>query len=1046
MQNKGAIRLFAILLILVCIFQISFTVVTKVVEKKAREFAYNDEARAEANKLANGEALLEHELFDSIAKAREKYYFDSIATKTVFNIGIRKYTYNECKEREINLGLDLKGGMNVTLEISVVEIIKAMSNYSNDPTFVEAIAKAHEMQKNSQEDYVTLFAKAFTEVDPDAKLAAIFSTVELKDRINFNSTNEEVLSVIRDESDQAIDRTFNILRTRIDKFGVAQPNIQQLSTRGRILVELPGVKDPKRVRKLLKSTAKLEFWETYEYADLYQPLADANTRLGEILSGSDTTKTEEKIDEKIADTTKSVENQPDLLAKMQADTVTKDTSTNALLNKLGTDTSTVAPNADEESYEEWAKKNPLFSLLRPALVQDEQGQYFPGRGPVVGYAAIKDTAKINHYLGMNQMKVMLPRSAKFAWTVKPYDKEQEYLQLIALKVTSRDGRAALEGDVVVNARQDFGQNGQNEVTMAMNGEGASKWKRITEENIGKSVAIVLDDYVYSFPTVNDVIPNGRSSISGQFTINEAKDLANVLKAGKLPAPANIVEEALVGPTMGREAITAGFMSFLVAFLLVLIYMAFYYSTAGVIADISLFANFFFIIGILASLGAVLTLPGIAGIVLTMGMAVDANVIIYERVREEIGQGKGLRLAVADGFKNSYSAIIDGNVTTLLTGIILYWFGTGPVKGFATTLVIGIFTTLFTAIFISRLNFERMLGKNKDVKFFNKLTEGAFKKIKIDWIGNRKKFYIISSLIITAGIISLFSQGLSLGVDFSGGRTYVVRFENPIVSTKLAESLTVPLESAPIVKTFGPSNQVKVTTKYLYDTEGATVDDQVEERLFAGLQSELPAGISFEKFKDQHLMSSQKVGPTIADDILKAAFWAILFSLVIIFIYIFIRFSRWQFAMGAIAALFHDALILLSLFSLLYPIMPFSLEIDQAFIAAILTVVGYSINDTVVIFDRIREYLGLYKKKELKEITNDALNSTLSRTINTTMTTFITLIIIFIFGGEVIRGFMFALMIGTVTGSYSSLCIATPLYYDTYRVFQKRQLEKSKLRR
>ncbi|MDD5570685.1 MAG: protein translocase subunit SecDF, partial [Bacteroidales bacterium] len=764
-----------------------------------------------------------------------------------------------------------------------------------------------------------------------------------------------------------------------------------------------------------------EFWLTYENSEIYNYLSQANDRLKDILENKDTTATKaDSLLNKLGDSTKTAK--ADSLKKK------KDTTKKSIAQKLGVDTAKKKEGLGQN--EKWEKENPLFVVLRPALLQAEKG-YQARPGPVVGYAAIKDTAKVNRYLKIAQIKSIFPRDLKLLWMVKPEKEMPDVLELVALKASGRDGKAALEGDVVIDARQDFGQNNSNEVSMTMNSEGANIWKRLTGENIKKCVAIVLDNYVYSAPVVQDEIPNGRSQITGNFTLNEAKDLANVLKAGKLPAPARIIEEAIVGPTLGKEATNAGFLSFVIAMLLVLAFMIFYYANAGWVANIVLFANFFFIMGILASLGAVLTLPGIAGIVLTMGMAVDANIIIYERVREELAIGKGIRLAIKDGFWNSYSAIIDGHVTSLLTGIILYVFGTGPVKGFATTLIIGIFTTLFTALLMSRLIFERRLNLNKPIKFFTKLTEGAFKNVNIDFIGTRKIMYFISGTIITIGILSLIFRGVDYGIDFTGGRTYVVRFAKEVKTNDLREALRTSFGEAPEVKTFGSNDQVKITTKYLIESTSTDSETKVEQKLYEGLKGTLGNNVSFKTFKEKNVMSSQKVGPTVARDILIAAYWAVFFSLVGISLYIFIRFRRWHFAFGALVSLFHDTMIIVSSFSLLYGILPFSLEIDQAFIAAILTVVGYSIMDTVIIFDRIREYMGLHKKQELKKTTNDALNSTLSRTINTVATVIFTLLAIFIFGGEVIRGFAFALLVGVIIGTYSSLFVATPIFYDTY---------------
>ncbi len=1027
MQNKGAIKFFAIALAIVCLFQLSFTFFSKRVESKARNYARNEVATQLAKEMSNGNSDVESTLYDSIVKAREAYYLDSMANQPVYNILVRKYTYQEVKERELNLGLDLKGGMNVTMEVSVVEIVKALADNSDNPVFTQAIERAVEKQKNSQEDFVTLFGESFNEVDPNAKLAAIFNTVDLKDRVTFNSTNDEVIKVIREETNGAIDRTFNILRTRIDRFGVAQPNIQKLQTAGRILVELPGIKEPERVRKLLQGTAQLEFWETYQFADVLQYFEEANKRLadaGEVVTDStnldDITSQSEQSTLSPADTT-----------IVAADSSQLASDSASLLDKISGDTSAVAKQ--KESFEKYAKENPLYAYLRPAIFPDENGRYFPGQGATVGYAAIKDTALVNKAL--SRVAKIFPRDLKLAWTVKPEADRPEVLELVALKVTDREGKAPLGGDAVVEARQDYDQNGRVEITMLMNNEGAKIWKRLTADNIGNQIAIVLDDYVYSAPRVNGEIPNGRSSISGNFTIEEAQDLSNILKAGKLPAPARIVQEEVVGPSLGRESINSGLASFVIAFVLVLIYMIGYYNRAGWIADLALVTNIFFIFGVLTSLGAVLTLPGIAGIVLTLGMAVDANVIIYERIREELRAGKGMRLAITDGYNNAYSAIIDGNVTTLLTGIVLYIFGTGPIQGFATTLIIGIITSLFTAIFISRIIFENLLKKNKTITFDNSYTRYAFTDISIDFIKIRKTLYMVSGIVILAGVISLATKGLNFGVDFTGGRTYIVRFDQDVSTNDVRKALSTQFGEAPEVKTFGGNNQVKITTKYIIDEESEAADSIVESKLFEGLKQFYASNMSYNDFTSDSdtkvlgRMSSQKVGATIADDIKQGAVMAIIFALLVIFIYIAIRFKKWQYGLAGLITLAHDTLITIGLFSIFYGILPFNLEVDQAFIAAILTIIGYSINDTVIIFDRIREFLGLHPKHTLKDNMNKAINSTLGRTFNTAGTTLVVLIAIFIFGGEVIRGFIFALMVGIVVGTYSSIFSAAALAFD-----------------
>ncbi len=1024
MQNKGAIKVFAIALALVSLYQLSFTLVTSRVERKAREYAKSEAASALASELAKGDQVLFNHLLDSIIQSRETYFLDSMENQPVYNLLIGKYTYQQAKEREINLGLDLKGGMNVVLEVSVRDIIDALSGYSQDPVFRQAIALAAQKQKNSQKDFVTLFGESFNEIDPNARLAAIF-LFEFKDKgITVNSTNEEVLKAIRAEAEGAIDRSFQILRTRIDRFGVTQPNIQRLATSGRILVELPGIKDPKRVRKLLQGTAQLEFWETYNFSELYTYFDDANKRLAQARGAEETS-------EATADTTEtqSTEKPADAASETKSDSL-------SLADQLKADTTA----SRDKSFAEYAKENPLYAYLMPSYMQDEQGRFFPGNTARVGTALVKDTARINYML--RQVQGIFPRNMKLAWTVKPRGGsagQPGVLELVALK-TSRDGKAALGGEVIVDARQDYDQAGRVEVTIQMNSEGAKIWKRLTGENIGRQVAIVLDDYVYSYPVVNDEIPSGRSSISGgDMTIEEAQDLANILKAGKLPAPARILEEAVVGPSLGREAVNAGLWSFVIAFLMILAYMWFFYNKAGLVANFALLTNIFFLFGVLASLGAVLTLPGIAGIVLTLGMAVDANVIIYERIKEEVSLGKGLRLAIEDGYKNAYSAIIDGNVTTLLTGIVLYTFGTGPVQGFATTLIIGILTSLFTAILISRIVFQWLLDKNANITFSTSLTKGFLKNVNFNWLGWRKKAYIFSTVLIVISLGSLITRGLNYGVDFTGGRTYLVRFDQDVRVSEIRAALSKEFtEATPEVKTFGPNRQVKITTKHMIEDDTREADSIIQVMLYSSLKDFYSTPISFNVFTSDEdtggekligILSSQKIGPTIASDIRNRSILAITFALIIIFAYIAIRFRKWQYGLAGLIALAHDTTIVIGLFALFHHILPFSLEVDQAFIAAILTIIGYSINDTVIIFDRIRENIGLHPRKSLKQNINDGLNQTLMRTINTSGTTLLVLIMIGLFGGEVIRGFVFALFMGIFVGTYSSVFNASPIVYD-----------------
>ncbi len=1029
MQNKGAIRFFAIAFALVCAFQLSFTLVTTITENKAKNYASNEQAIALAKQLAKNDATIETRLTDSIQKARTRYYLDSVANQPVYNVLIRKYTYKECLDREINLGLDLKGGMNVTMEVSVSDVVKGMSGNSTNPVFTKAMALANEKQKNSQKDFVTLFGESFTQVDANAKLAAIFGRMELREKIRPNSTNDEVLKVIRQECTDAFDRTFNILSNRINRFGVSQPNITKLATSDRILIELPGIKDPERVRKLLQGSAKLEFWETYKFSELSGIFNEANKRLAGMNGVYDTT----------AKSTDSLSAKKDAGIEAKTDTLKK----SSLADKLKQDTTSASK---EQQVEKYRKENPLFAYLQPAYAQ-QNGQMYATNRATVGYAAIKDTARINSM--MNKVKGMFPRNCQFAWTIKPEKESPEVLELMALRSTNRENTAALFGDVIVSARQDFDQNGKVEISMGMNNAGAKIWKNLTRDNVGKQVAIVLDGFVYSAPNVQNEIPNGQSSINGAYTVEEAQDLANVLKSGKLPAPARIVQEEIVGPSLGKESINAGLISFILAFILVLLYMQFYYAKAGLVANIALLANVFFLIGVLASVGAVLTLPGIAGIVLTLGMAVDANVIIYERIKEEIRAGKGLRLAVADGFHHAYSAIIDGNVTTLITGIVLFIFGSGPIQGFATTLIIGILTSLFTAIFLSRLVFESLLSRNVNVTFGNKYTINAFTNVNIDFIGMRKKLYVVSGVIILIGLISLATKGLNYGVDFSGGRSYIVRFDQDVNTKEIRQSLTKSFGEAPEVKTIGTNkNRVKITTKFMVDDKTSKADSIVENSLFTGVKGFYKTALTERDFSTNNeaigIQTSQKVDPTISDDIKQSSVYALFFALLAIFIYIAVRFRKWQYGLGGVVSLTHDALITISMYSIFYGIVPFSLEVDQAFIAAILTIIGYSINDSVIIFDRLREWITLFPKRDLHTNMNGGMNSTLGRTVNTAGTTIVTLLAIFIFGGDVIRGFIFALLVGIVVGTYSSIFNATPVAYDFMMISKRRKEKKLKL--
>jgi SecD/SecF fusion protein len=1012
MQNKGLIRLIAILIGLVCVYQLYFTYKAVSVENDAAAFGVR-KAKTEKPGATQVEA-------EQIAKTYETRYLDSIANQPVYNfIGLRKYTFKEVKEFQLPLGLDLKGGMNVTLEVSVVDLIHALSGYSPDSTFNAAIRMAQKKQLTSQEDFVTLFGKSFEQIDPNAKLAAIFNTLDLRDKVSYNSTNAQVLTVIRKETDAAIDNSFQILRTRIDRFGVTQPNIQQLQTKGRILVELPGVKDVKRVRKLLQGTANLEFWETYENSEVYSYLLEANKRLREVKAAQASIATSTTVattPTAVKDTSKSANSLVSEIKKQEKDSLAAG------------------------STEDIAKNFPLFAVLTPNTSRDGQ----ISRGPVVGYAHIKDTAQVNTFLKMQQIKSVFPRTLIFRWSAKPTGDDENFYQLLAIKVSSRDGRAPLDGGAVTEARQDFGQNQASSVVdMTMNAEGAKVWQRMTRENVGKSVAVVLDDYVQSFPTVQGEIPNGRTEISGQFTVDEAKDLANMLKSGRMPAPARIMQEEIVGPTLGKESIESGMYSFLIAFMLVLGYMLFFYSRkAGLAANVALLVNLFFLIGVLASLGAVLTLPGIAGIVLTMGMAVDANVLINERVEEEVRAGKGLRLAIKDGYNNAYSAIIDGQVTTLLTGIVLYVFGSGPIKGFATTLIIGIITSLFTSIFISRFILERWLDTNKKITFVSKISGEWLRHVNVPFIQRRKIFYVVSSILISISVLSVVFKGMNYSIDFKGGRTYVVRLNNDVMVEEVAKQLATEFGNAPEVKTFGSNNQVRITTDFRIAEATEAVDNEVEAKLYNGMKPYLGSDVTLDKFLTDYKMSSQKVGPTISDDIKKDAVLSVFFALMIIFLYIAVRFRNWQFGFGALASLAHDVIIVIGLYSLLDGLLSFSLAVDMSFIAAVLTIIGYSINDTVIVFDRIREYMHLHPKQDPEKTYNDAMNSTLRRTFSTSLTVLVVLFAIFLFGGIAIKGFVFALLFGIMFGTYSSIFVATPIAYDTL-LMKQRKLDQKK---
>ena len=996
MQNKGFIKLFAILFGLVSLYQLSFTWLAGSVESKAKSYAYQTEEEDDG---------------PAIAKA-ERFYLDSVAALPIFNFLGTSLTYNDVKDKEINLGLDLKGGVNAILQVSVKEILKGLSNDSQNIAFNKALDKASALQRRSDLPYLELFFKAFDEITKgtDTKLNApdIFGNKTLRDRINFKTPPEKTRAIIADEVSSSVSTAFQVLRSRIDKFGVTQPNIQRIGKSGRILIELPGAKDIERVTNLLQSTAELQFWEVYSNGEVSQFMYMANAELEKMLNE------EPKV-------------QQDSLSAGQDKTKFKlDKDKEDIDDLLGQVKDSVA-----EEKEKKVKKN-LFTYLSPNIPMN-QNQI----SSVIGTAKVLDTAKVNQYLAMNQIRALLPSNmkyVKFLWDAKPI-KNTDLINLYAVKSNRKD-KAPIQGDIIVDASQQYNQLGTSvEVNMTMNSLGSRLWAKMTEANVGKFVAVVLDDYVYTAPRVNTVIKGGRTSIEGNFTVLEAQDLANVLKAGKLPASAHIIQSEIVGPSLGKEAIESGIQSFVLALLLVLAWMLFYYGRAGLYADIALAVNILFIFGVLSAFGAVLTLPGIAGIVLTIGMSVDANVIIFERIKEEISKGKRLKKAVADGFNNALSSILDANVTTGLTGVILYLFGTGPIKGFAYTLMVGILTSLFTAIFITRLFIDSHANKQKLLAFTTDFTKTWFTKLKITFIKKRKIAYVFSGILIVVGLGSLFTNGLNYGVDFVGGRSYVVRFDKPVKSAQIASDLKSVLGSAPEVKTYGTDNQLKITTKYKINETGKHIDSEIRQLLYKGLKTHLPEDITISDFNGGFdgqkvgIFSAIKVEPTIADDIKTSAGWSILGSLLVVFLYILYRFKKWQYSLGAVAAVFHDVLIVLSIFSLTYKIMPFDMEIGQSFIAAILTVVGYSLNDTVVIFDRIREYMKMNVSSHYKEVIDQALSSTLGRTINTSLTTLIVLLAIFLFGGDAIKGFMFALIVGVLVGTYSSLFIASPVIYD-----------------
>ena len=990
MQNKGFVKTIAVLLTVVCAFYLSFTFVTNHHDKKAAQYA-------------GGESV----------------YIDSIMNKKVY-LGV--YTYKQAREMGIGLGLDLKGGMNVILEVSVPDVVKALADHKTDEAFVTAVANANKQAASSNSDFITLFIKEYKNQKPDGTLAELFATQQLKDKVNTKSTDAEVEAVLRAEVDAAIANSFNVLRTRIDRFGVAQPNIQELEgSMGRIMVELPGVKEPERVRKLLQGSANLEFWETYTAAEVAPFLAAADAKLRDIIAVESPEAAETPAEE--ATEVAAEEEDVDLSA------LTGNTTENA---------------ADAAAVAQAKKENPLMSILQ--LVQNN--------GCVVGYAHHRDVKQIDEYLAREEVKVLLPRDLKLMWGVKAIDEDGKIFELYAIKSTQRNGRAPLEGDVIVSASDDYDSNGRPSVSMTMNSDGARRWAQLTKQNVGKPIAIALDGYIYSAPNVMNEITGGQSQITGQFTQEDTKDLANVLKSGKMPAPAKIVQEDIVGPSLGQKSIQQGIISFIVAFIVLMIYMcAMYGFIPGMVANGALILNFFFTLGILASFQAALTMSGIAGMVLTLGMAVDANVLIYERTKEELRAGKTVKQALSDGYKNAFSAIFDSNITSIITGIILFNFGTGPIRGFATTLIIGIVCSFFTAVFMTRLVYEWRLNKEKwtGLSFTTKLSANLMRNTKFNFMGSAKVTFAVFGLAIVVSAASLGIRGLSSSIDFTGGRNFTVKFEQQVEPEQIREVLAEKIgeDASVTVIALGSDGQtVRISTNYRIEDDAQDIDAEIEMFLYEAFMDAklLSSELTYEVFidRDNHtggsIISSQKVGPSMASDILRGAIWSVILAWAAIFIYILIRFRNVAYSVGSVIALVVDVVLIMGTYSLLHGILPFSMDVDQTFIGAILTAIGYSINDKVVIFDRIREFFGLYPKRDKQQLFNDSLNTTLARTINTSVSTLVVLLCIFFLGGDSIRSFSFAMILGVVYGTCSSLFLAAPL---AFRVMNKKDLKAAK---
>ena len=978
MQNKGFVKTIAVLLTVVCAFYLSFTFVTRHHEKKAAQYA-------------GGESV----------------YIDSVMNKKVY-LGV--YTFKQAREMGIGLGLDLKGGMNVILEVSVPDVVKALADHKTDEAFVNAVAIATKQAASSNSDFITLFIKEYKNQKPDGTLAELFATQQLKDKVNTKSTDAEVEAVVRAEVDAAIANSFNVLRTRIDRFGVAQPNIQELEgSMGRIMVELPGVKEPERVRKLLQGSANLEFWETYTAAEVVPFLAAADAKLRDIIA-VENPETDEATETPIAEVAE------------------KDVDLSSLTGDNAEETVDAAAEAKAK------KENPLLSILQVA-----QNEYC-----VVGYAHSRDMKQIDEYLAREEVKALLPRDLKLMWGVKAVDEDGKIFELYAVKSTQRNGRAPLEGDVIVSAADDYDNNGRPSVSMTMNSDGARRWAQLTKQNIKKPIAIALDGYIYSAPTVQNEITGGQSQITGQFTQEETKDLANVLKSGKMPAPAKIVQEDIVGPSLGQKSIQQGIISFIVAFIVLMIYMcAMYGFIPGMVANGALILNFFFTLGILASFQAALTLSGIAGMVLTLGMAVDANVLIYERTKEELRAGKTVKQALTDGYKNAFSAIFDSNITSIITGIILFNFGTGPIRGFATTLIIGIVCSFFTAVFMTRLVYEWRLAKENskwnNLTFTTGLSANLMRNTKYNFMGSAKVTFAVFGLAIVVSVASLGIRRLSSSIDFTGGRNFTVKFEQKVEPEQIREVLADKIgedASVTVIALGGDGQTVRISTNYRIDDDAQDIDAEIEMFLYEAFKGAnlVSSDLTYEVFidRDNHeggsIISSQKVGPSMASDILRGAIWSVILAWLAIFIYILIRFRNVAYSVGSVIALVVDVVLIMGTYSLLHGFLPFSMDVDQTFIGAILTAIGYSINDKVVIFDRIREFFGLYPKREKSQLFNDSLNTTLARTINTSVSTLVVLLCIFFLGGDSIRSFSFAMILGVVYGTCSSLFLAAPLAY------------------